>query len=99
MTNPALSSCSKKTLPRIGGHHPVPSFSIIPTERQAQQCTSAGVIYIDKGAGFKESCRTAGAGVCWDVGLGAVARSKVARWLGAKSTATVKWDIGLNARP
>ena len=43
MTNPILSNCSKKTLPRIGGHHPEPSLSIIPTEGQVQQCTRWGL--------------------------------------------------------
>ena len=28
----------KKTLPCKGGHHPVPSLSIIPTERRVQEC-------------------------------------------------------------
>ena len=75
MTN--LSGWSKKTLPRIGGRPPVPSLSIFPTERRVQRCTSAQMIYTYVGAECKESCRTAGAGVCWDVGLGAVARCKV----------------------
>ena len=38
-TNPALSSCSKKTLSRIGGHHPVLSVSTIPTETRVRQFT------------------------------------------------------------
>ena len=37
-----LSICSKKTMPRIGGHHPEPSLNIIPTKRRVQQCTSPG---------------------------------------------------------
>ena len=51
------------------------------------------MIYIDVSARCKESCRTACAGVCWDVDLHAVARckvhgGKVARWQGGKM---VRW--------
>ena len=39
-------SCSKKRLARTGGHHPVSSLSIIPTERRVQECTSKWLTHL-----------------------------------------------------
>ena len=48
-TSRSSNSCA---LPRIGGRHPEPCLSIIPTERQVQQCTISPMAILAAEVGF-----------------------------------------------
>ena len=54
-------SCSNKTLPRIEGPLPIPSFSIISTETRVQQCTYRGGICHSRHS--RQECKIFASGV------------------------------------